>query len=249
MLTWSYLPGPTRIPVGAVLQLELLETVDAGVSIGDSEVVQHPPDLALGVRHEILVPDGDHSGLVLAVGVDQVLQPAEQVGGVRVEVPATAGERLHHRRRDGERVAPEEDELALGEELQEIAYDVVVPRSLVQEVDLPRRCLGVQTEREVVHALQVARLAVGQVLAREAQGASRHRLVLVLGMDAQLAERVQLREEEPGLGGRADLVVRSEDALEERRAGSRQREDERGAHQPGSVTHRHAVRRRSTPTI
>src|SRR6478672_105091 len=103
---------------------------------------------------------------------------------------------------------PEEDEPALGEQSQEIARDVVVNGSLVEEVRLRRRRLGVESQREIVNSVQVGIHPIWKVCVCEPTHGARHTSVVVLGVDATLAQRIEEREQKPRLGSRSNRLVR-----------------------------------------
>src|SRR6476620_8469285 len=109
---------------------------------------------------------------------------------------------------------PEEDESALREQSQEIARDVVVAGSLVEEVRLRGRRLSIESKREVVNSVQVGIHPVRKIVVCERANAPRHDLVLVLGVNAKLAQRIEEREEKRRLGSRSDRLVRAQYPLQ-----------------------------------
>jgi hypothetical protein len=129
-------------------------------------------------------------------------------------------------------MAPDEDELPLREQLEQLVDDEVIARRLVHEPAVAgRRRSLVEPLEEAAHLgpvpLRTAVEPLGEVAERPCREG-----VPVVGVGALVAARVDLRQGDPRLWRRRDAVVRREDALDERRARSRQRqhEDRRDGH-------------------
>src|SRR5436189_822062 len=116
------------------LEANLREAIQDGRIERDLERAEQPGPRRPGLGDEILVSDARGVRAMPLVRTNQVADPVDEVDPVPIDDPAPVPPRLHDRRRDRERVAPEEDEAGVGEHAEEALRDQVVARRLVEEV-------------------------------------------------------------------------------------------------------------------
>jgi hypothetical protein len=175
---------------------------------------------------QILVAHGAQPLGTLLAGAGQLRQAVEQVRAIAGGIPHAAVE-IDERREDHERVAPQQDALGIGKQLEDLVDDEEVRRRLVEEVtDLAViRRLRIEAHDEPAELGAVVLDPVRQLPA-EVLDRVDGQMMRVVGRHAPPPQRVEKRDQQPRLRDGRDLGVGPEHALHERRPAPGDREDE-----------------------
>jgi hypothetical protein len=189
---------------------------ELGIEV-EAKVAEHLRPRCVPSLEQVFVSHRYGSRSVSVSSPDEGSESIAEIELISVKVPPTTGPASQDGCNDVDGIAPQEDELPVGEQLEQFLRDEVVSRRLVEEIPcVLRRRLGVQIKGESSNGGPIVAWSVCQ-LRHEILDPDERCAVAILGCRAKGLRCVKKGEEKPRLGRRRDLIVARQDALHIRR--------------------------------